>query len=305
MFPGFLEVGGFEPLRVATPENGTVESSISQVKCRFTGPWIYLFSSRATDMYRRIGCAVSILLIIFAGCGSLSADQENVTDPVTPAPLPSDTPEAKSIAPGVTSNGVEDPNALIAAHMALIENQSYTLVVRQSITERNGSQHRGLNARVALDENRSYRMQLVLEGMETNRSVWPPPKDEIQTWRYWVNFYLFGSSVEGELREWFQSVDTQVADIDHPDKVDLISITGTRFENQGGIVGGANRSIENIDFRAVITERGLIQEIEVSYVRIRHGELEYVSESIRFTAVGNTTVADPGWEISRLPGDRD
>lgn len=75
--------------------------------------------------------------LVAAGCASLSGPS-TAPPSVTPAPVPADTPTTSwpspaPLAPGVTTAGIDDPAAVVAAHRRALSNQSYTAVVATSV----------------------------------------------------------------------------------------------------------------------------------------------------------------------------
>lgn len=75
--------------------------------------------------------------LVAAGCASPSGPS-TAPPSVTPAPVPADTPTTSwpaptPLAPGVTTAGIVDPAAVVAAHRRALSNRSYTVVVTTSV----------------------------------------------------------------------------------------------------------------------------------------------------------------------------
>lgn len=85
---------------------------------------------------------VVVALVVLAGCnGALDGGDES-TATVTPIAVPTDqaTPTAlPTLAPGLTRRGIEDPDALLAAHESTLENRSFTTRSNTTLTFANGS----------------------------------------------------------------------------------------------------------------------------------------------------------------------
>ncbi len=79
---------------------------------------------------------------VAAGCAGLGGPSTGPTA-VTPAPVPDHTPTPfgppVQLAPGVTSAGIVDPAAVVAAHRQALSNQSYTTVVTATVVVAGGS----------------------------------------------------------------------------------------------------------------------------------------------------------------------
>lgn len=78
---------------------------------------------------RRLAPLALAALLVLAGCNAVTSSPEpTATERVTPAPVP-DTPTPR-LAPGLTADGVVDPDVLYAAHRRTLANESYRRVSR-------------------------------------------------------------------------------------------------------------------------------------------------------------------------------
>lgn len=75
-------------------------------------------------------------VLLATGCAALSGSPPEPPT-VTPAPVPENSPTPfgppARLAPGVTSDGIVEPEAVVAAHRRALSNQSYTAVVATTV----------------------------------------------------------------------------------------------------------------------------------------------------------------------------
>ena len=83
-----------------------------------------------------------VLILIFAGCNGVFGGNSRSTETLTPAQVPTDEPTptpAPQIAPGLTSAGIKNGSALVAAHRSVIRNQSFVVRGNSTFLSANGS----------------------------------------------------------------------------------------------------------------------------------------------------------------------
>jgi hypothetical protein len=79
-----------------------------------------------------------VLLTLTAGCNSLEPDQSTTqAETVTPAPVPTTSPTrtpVPTVVPGIERNGRVRPAAVVARHQRALQNHSYTVTIRRTVT---------------------------------------------------------------------------------------------------------------------------------------------------------------------------
>ena len=85
---------------------------------------------------------VVVVLVVLAGCNGVLDGGDGSTATVTPAAVPTDRPTATAhpaLAPGLTRRGIEDPEALLAAHADALDGRSFTTRSNTTVEFPNGS----------------------------------------------------------------------------------------------------------------------------------------------------------------------
>lgn len=266
-----------------------------------------------------------IVLLIFsvalAGCSSfLPGGSETPADTVTPANVPTNQPTATPVpqlAPGLTGNGVSDADALGAAHAAVLENTSYTLVENSSVRYRNGTPYHRSNKTVKLAANGS-RYYVIgngtgvqFDGSTFYSSAWSNGTQALTAQGYDDNISYDGTFDLGgrtfpiqktgvrptnhqRLSTLFNSVETRVIARERRNgttfyRVAAINVTSTLpFEQEWN-------HPRNIAFRASISPRGLVREYSVEYTATLHNDSVRIRDHVRYIALDNTTIERPPW----------
>lgn len=86
------------------------------------------------------GLAVAVLAVL-AGCsGALVGTTDTPAErTITPAPVPTDSPDAAPLPPGVSTGGVTDANQLETAHLGTLANAALIERARTTVSFENGS----------------------------------------------------------------------------------------------------------------------------------------------------------------------
>jgi hypothetical protein len=93
-------------------------------------------------MRRTIAAVLLSVLVVLAGCSGVFGGDSRPTETVTPAAVPTDKPTptpVPQLAPGLTGEGIENPSALVAAHMSILQNKSFTVRSNSTGVAPNGS----------------------------------------------------------------------------------------------------------------------------------------------------------------------
>lgn len=265
-----------------------------------------------------------LLVVVLAGCGALAGGGPAPIT-VTPAEVPDAASPAEATGPAETDQSparFNDPSARAASHAAVLANNSYSIVVTQQFefSNRNRSGQWRLEGRFA--EDGRFRVTVeqngsvfgtsvprrdfywsngtgVLEATETNRSGDPGvalvARHDIEPpWRA----LPIDPRFEAELTR-VLSV-TAITDIK---RVRLagqeyeavrVTLTGRPERSRSPGVGRTNR-MRNLTARLVIDERGLVRRMQLRYVSAAMGEPVSMYRSVRYEAIGRTTVEVPTW----------
>lgn len=278
--------------------------------------------------------AVAVLLVA-SGCSSLlaPADGDAETPTLTPAPAP--TPEAP-YPPGVRAESVS-PFELLDAHATVLSTRSYTVVETRTLRDANGSVRVATTERNRVADDRAhYHYTLTLEGREgplfvgsarrfsvysngslaARRLVAPngSTDDAVVDPNVTVsqglvrdpdggpaepNAVLHGTPLNvGRLGS---LVARSAFAVDRVD--DRYRLTATAVEGDRLVVAG--RRVENLTvtgFTLTVTERGLVEHAHLEFAGRVEGTSVTGVETIRYEAVGNTTVREPSWFAAAVAG---
>jgi hypothetical protein len=262
---------------------------------------------------------VVCLLVVLAGCNAPAGDAttETPATTATAAPVPADS----TLAPGVTKEGVVDPERLAAAHRGAIRNRSYTLAANRTVRYANGTLRSGLWLRVRLGERRTYRATASTAGSEGPVFLGEPPAtaefwgngsvyvrrfahDGEQTyntfepvrgagtWQYWVRTVPFGGGV-GSPRRFIGDLFATV-----PTRLDGTTRNTTAYRLVGDSATGPVEGIDGVSevrLTAVVRADGLVRSISLQYAGRVDGEPIRVTRRVRYERVGRTTADRPPW----------
>ncbi len=251
------------------------------------------------------------------------------TSTVTPAPIPEEEPE---VPPGVSRRGVVDAERLAGAHEAAIANASYTVRSNRTVAYANGSLRSSLVVEVALARNRTflataatagpaapvflgvpparatfwsngsvYVRRLTADG-ETTHNQYDPGQQFAGNWRYWTRTVPFGgrSGRPGSFYAGtFGAVPTRVAGRETAGNVSLVRLAGggTRGPVEGTPLdgGGSLDAVRNVSLRATVDTRGVVRSLALEYDATVDGRPVHVHWTVRYRAIGETTVRRPPW----------
>jgi hypothetical protein len=223
---------------------------------------------------------------------------------------------ANRYAPGLNEHGVTDAAALADAHVAALRNTSYT--VRSNVTAR--ASNETLLARlngtqtVERDPTRTYsRSEVrgenprVIGLLDSDLEVWA---SENGTW------YAIERANGTEYRKVADGIRPSAADRTRRDELfvllSAVTTTVDGTETRGGTTlyrvestGVRNPaavasqfgvdSVENVSVTALISEQGVVHEYHVEYTATLAGNTSHVERTVRFVALGETSVERPAW----------
>lgn len=271
------------------------------------------------------------LLVVLAGCSGIADPGQSPPVEVTPAPVPTDTPTPAppQLAPGVTAEGVTDPNALADAHAAVLRNTSKTVRTNETSwyagywTLRS---HRHQVTRVAADPDRfhavievdgpaapfsAYRVEFWSDGERLVRRT--VARDGTETTVVPLDSYRDRTGVivgppDGRTVSFlFGLVETRVVSTFVRNDTTVYWIESTELVRPRLLASVENVSDpHDVELRAFVDSRGFVRSLRLAYAARADGRRVWVQWATRYTDVGTTTVDRPVWydEAANATGDR-
>lgn len=267
-------------------------------------------------MHRRAGAIFAAALLMLSGCSALVAPAGTET----PTPTSSPTPGGKQVAPGVTTEGISDPFALVSAHEDVLAGQSFRVhqVTRQRYA--NGTLRTRMNETVVMAADRShYRFRrrvagrvarllgasqgkwaryangtavlqrIVIHGETTYAVVHGPDREARAPARV-----FHGRPVPRD-RLFLLLTRLQNVTVSKRETgtyvVTATAMTGDKMEVDVGRVD----SFELGRFRAVVTDDGLIRSYRLTYTGIVNGHKITGLRKATYSALGTASVTPPDW----------
>lgn len=252
-----------------------------------------------------------VVLAFLAGCSALGTPGDTQT--VTPAPVPesTETTDRSPLPPGVTGNGVTDPEALAQAHVSAVKGLSYTWHDRVVVLRVNSGGDSEIRQRAHVQN-------------ETRFDYWTNRReaDRDSAFSYLGTFSEYAdssgrytrSAERGDLiyeqvphrtaRQrigqrarssivQYLSVENATVAVTVVDGSRHYEITADDYSLPSGWV------VQNYTVTAVVSPDGLVRSLNASYERTRGRERQWISYSFRYSAIGNTTVEEPAWVSQR------
>ncbi|KAA9399089.1 hypothetical protein Har1130_12850 [Haloarcula sp. CBA1130] len=273
-------------------------------------------------MTRDMGWQLLVITVVLtAGCGGFGfSDADDSSTPVTPAPVPTGSVTPYPV--GVGSTGVTSPSLLGSAHGDRLNGTGYTLTMNRTVRYANGSLRSHLRVRVALDANRTHLANISVRGhaapvllgrppatasfwsdgdtylrrlVRDNQTVYneyDPPDSYAGTWRYWVHSAALNGRPAADVTRTVAPFNTRTLQSQQSNGTVYV-IRGDRLRDNTTSTAWASR--ENATLVAHVTRSGLVRDYRTAYTTTEGGEPVTVTRTVRFTAVGNTTVGPPPW----------
>jgi len=216
--------------------------------------------------------------------------------------------------PGLSASGVTDAEALAAAHASALVNTSYTVVT--TLTARDGAAvvaRQNATTRVVHDPTRSF--QRVETAGEDPASLALSPAD-VEVWSdengsWWAIDRANGTTY----RRMADDLDPAVGDRTGRDRLYVLltatdtTLAGTTTENGTTLyrvraTGGDDdllaqtldaETVANLTASILVGEDGVVRRYRVTYDATVGNVTARVTRTVRFTALGGTTVERPGW----------
>lgn len=260
----------------------------------------------------RVPTAVA-LLVVLAGCQGIAPAAETPT--LTPVAVPTEVPTERPprmLAPGMTERGVTDPSALAAAHAEALDGTSVTF--RANYTERgpNGTVRSRTVTTVQFGAGDRYRY-VRIDG---------DPRGDVQRVERWSNGERVlerrvdgNDTVQRVLRDAdgrplapaaalpvepaarrgigqvFRAMPTTIAGQEVRNGTTYYRVVST------GLATPNPSALRDASLTALVDERGIVHRYRLTYTTDRGGDAGpvHVVATVRFTAIGTTTVECPTW----------
>jgi hypothetical protein len=269
---------------------------------------------------------VAVLLaaaVVLAGCSGVFGGDESPTQTVTPAAVPTDEPTptpVPQLAPGLTGEGVTDAFALGEAHVAALDDISYTMQENFTVRYANGTVLNRVTIRTQMvSDSRFY---LVQNGFGMNvrgsggLSMWSNGERVLQARTSNSNTsYTSPRSVNGEpvppqeaigtlgtdsthkeqIYELFGSVETRVTDREQRNDTTVYWVEATNVTNPTAFEGARWQNPRNFTMVAHIDSTGLVREYRLNYTATVNDSTVRIHRRVDYTNLGNTTVERPPW----------
>jgi hypothetical protein len=274
-------------------------------------------------MQKSIPAVLLVAAVVLAGCSGLAFGGDGTpTQTVTPAAVPTDEPTptpVPQLAPGLTGQGVTDAFALGEAHVAALDDISYTMQENFSVTYQNGTEYRqrGVVAQLAANDSRYYVSQSIFGSqIYSNRTIvnafWSNGTRVLRARMLNGNtsYYPlrsadreprsparigFGTTNREQIYRLFSSVEMHVTDREQQNGTTVYQVEATNVTNPTAFEGIKRQNPENLTLVAHINSEGLVREYRLNYTAMVNGSPVRVSRWARYTNLGNTTVERPPW----------
>jgi hypothetical protein len=278
-------------------------------------------------------------LLATAGCSGLapgSGDQP--TESLTPVPVPG---EGADYPPGVSADGVVNPERLAFAHDQAVGNTSYRLRSNRSTYFGNDSLRSRIDLDLRLDRNRTYLTAVETAGPRGPVILGRPPararywangtlyasridrdgdvtysltradRSPFATWQYWSGTAAFGGESSyraNRYEQMFRAIPTRVVGNRTVNGTTVYVLEGRRPGDSGFTAGPADAvgpSGPHPALRATVTEDGLIRSVHLRYRAYDDGDEYDVDWRITYRELGNVTVGAPPWLDRAVAADRE
>lgn len=272
---------------------------------------------------RGLATLALVLALVLAGCGGTDAPAFGGADrpTVTPAAVPHDPPAApgRTLAPGLTREGVFDPNRLAAAHAAVLADTSYTVHRVEQRTYRNGTVRSRYESTVRVAAG-GDRFRYVLEQADYRGET--PRERRVGRWMDDGSGFERHEDASGSVRYRRLSDPDAVLPERATNRYGLarvlsavdLRVTGTT-ERGGrtlyhlGVEGTPEDlpPLRSVAVDAVVDDRGVVRSYDLTYRVERAGTPTRVTVRVAFDALGATRVVRPLWydEAAEAVGEGD
>ena len=279
-------------------------------------------------MTRRLTALVCVFLVATAGCAGITGQEDATT--TTPTQTTAETTEAttatpttesaEQLAPGVTTEGVEDARALADAHQSALRDGGF--VKHLNATRTNGSAIAAQNQRFAVENESLWRLTTTGEGVgvalgvtngtydtyaDSSRVLWQLENETAESTSYGVmSITIDGDDQSVPPNQTFEQdtyqslyerslVYTLAANANSVEALDG-SGAAVRLSGVASNPPTAFTRSGDVEFTATVSADGLVQSIELSYP----SEDATVKRSLSFDTDVGDPVEQPNWYETAL-----
>jgi len=269
---------------------------------------------------RHLAALALVGVLALAGCAGLFGGDSGgtTTPPSAAAPAestPTPSPDNSAYPPGLSENGVENAFELARTHRALLANRSYTRLVTTTTRYANGSLRYRTRTRtrsVPTEGEPRYHSVRTFAGPAQDRLSSYPNGERIETYaaeRTGVHIVRpDGSNTElvsrSDLNRQILEVTFHAFDVRLAPPTSCGDLTCYRLRSTNliapsrlkeSLVRRAGWEVTQGALVAVVDERGLVREYRVEYAVETPTESYTAVRTVRFSAIGETTVERPDW----------
>lgn len=233
-------------------------------------------------------------------------------------------------APGVTRDGVVDPEALADAHVDVLADTSYSLRYDYLDTSANRQLAAHLSMDLSLADDRSFLTRIGTAGPNAPRLFGEPPASRVYwsdgteylaqrpdeetfeyltfepngyvgTWEYWAQSIPFGGTPQGRpvryYRTLFEAIPTKLVGREtiQGETRYRVSSDDTAELERASLDEVVSRDAQDISLTALIDEAGLVCSVMLQYTETIRDATFDQWQQIDYSAVGDTTVERPDW----------
>ena len=262
--------------------------------------------------------AVLALCLVTAGCTGFVGSDPAASETVTPAPVPESPPTA--VAPGLSEEGVRDVDALVRAHVAGLSNTSYTVEHRRTVDGATGARRVDQTTRAEISaQYRSYTAVRTITGpavtdqeirthsedrraiqwilgdgtnsskiVADGRGIGAPPRPPREA-------LFFEPTYHSRIRALFLGANVTAVVPVHTGDAEtrgtrVVWVHANSAADRSQFPVAAADRVGDVSFTATVMPSGVVRSYDLQYTVVRNGTTLRVTESLRYTDLGATTV---------------
>lgn len=231
-------------------------------------------------------------------------------------------------APGLTADGVTDPEALADAHVAVIADASYSLSASDVTRGRDRGLRSYLSLDLALTADRDYHARVATAGPDGPEFLGNPPERAtyysegtdhaanlhsdgadtyhsfeprgiVGAWQYWALMIPFGGTYVSRPGRYYRILFTEVptrflGQRDGPDGL-RYHVAGHADRTSSSLETVDASTVRDVDLAATVDADGVVRSVDVRYEATVDDARLGVHRTVSYADVGATTVDAPDW----------